>query len=698
VAGAAAAWPGPATAQSSAPPSEENADAFTLGEIVVTARARDGALIGGAAIDGEALRSFDRRTLDRALDLIPGANGATTGGSRNERLVFIRGFDRFQTTLSIDGVRVFLPADNRIDFGRFLTADLSQVQVSKGYVSVLDGPGGVGGAINLVTRKPSRAFELEGIVTASLDGDVTPNGHTVSGRIGARQERFYVQASGAASERNHWALSRDFTPTVLENGGYRDRSSAEDWRFNVKAGWAPNSNDEYALSYLAQSGARNAPLHITDTASTRFWDWPYWDLTSLYFLSQTSLVDRLTIKSRVYQNTFENALFAYDDARQATQTLPRAFRSYYDDVAYGANVQAVWDVTDANTLQLALHWREDEHRERQDGVVRVPPTGAPFVNRAFAEPWQTTREATYSIAAENTLAVTPSLDVIAGASYDWTDLKRAEDISMFATGGALNIRPVSYPLNDMDAVNGQAALSWRQSAALRWRLSVSSRTRFPTLFDRFSSRFGLAVPNPSVRPERATNVEIGIGFKPSAAFDLDAAIFTSELTDALIQVPVAFGGAIGTVNQTRNVGSGTYRGLETALTWKAQNTLTLGANYTYLDRDLTDPTNPAFRPQGVPTHKLFAFADWRVNDAVTLTPSLDLASDRWTVTSSSLIAPPRFFRTGSYAMLNLAAAWRISDQADIVVSGRNLNDENYQLVEGFPEEGRKFSVSVRLRN
>lgn len=54
----------------------------------------------------------------------------------------------------MDGVRIYLPADNRLDFGRFLTSDIAVVQVQKGYASVLDGPGGLGGAINLVTRVP----------------------------------------------------------------------------------------------------------------------------------------------------------------------------------------------------------------------------------------------------------------------------------------------------------------------------------------------------------------------------------------------------------------------------------------------------------------------------------------------------------------------------------------------------------------
>jgi outer membrane receptor protein involved in Fe transport len=41
--------------------------------------------------------------------------------------------------------------------------------VAKGYVSVIDGPGGIGGAINLVTRKPSEPFEGEILVRSRRD-------------------------------------------------------------------------------------------------------------------------------------------------------------------------------------------------------------------------------------------------------------------------------------------------------------------------------------------------------------------------------------------------------------------------------------------------------------------------------------------------------------------------------------------------
>ena len=57
--------------------------------------------------------------------------------------LYVRGFDRWRVPLYIDGVRVYLPYDNRLDLGRFLTVDISEVQIAKGYASVLDGPGGL---------------------------------------------------------------------------------------------------------------------------------------------------------------------------------------------------------------------------------------------------------------------------------------------------------------------------------------------------------------------------------------------------------------------------------------------------------------------------------------------------------------------------------------------------------------------------
>lgn len=651
-------------------------DAYELGELTVTARNRQGEMVGGETILSEDLRRFDRVSVDQALDLVAGASSGATGGSRNERLVFIRGFDRFQTTLSIDGIRVFLPADNRIDFARFLTADLSQVQVSKGYVSVLDGPGGMGGAINLVTRRPTAPFEGELRAGVGFDADLGADSRSLSGRLGGASDRFYAQISGAWNDRDHWSLPGDFKPTALEDGGERDRTATEDWRVNAKVGFTPNADDEYSLTYTRQEGSKNAPTHVGDMANRRYWSWPYWNLDSLAFLSRTGLGQDAWLKTRLYRNTFDNALFAYDDASQTSQTQRRAFRSYYEDEAVGGNLELGLRATADDTLRAAAFWRRDEHVEWQQSFAPAP----------FTEPAHVTAENTYSLAVENTHAFGQNLDLIVGVSVDWRDLKRAED---FNDG-----RFVHHPLTDDSAVNYQGMLVYRPNTMTEVYASVSSRTRFPTLFERFSSRFGSAIPNPDVSAERAVNYEIGGRFAPRVDLTLEGAVFYSDLDDALIQIPVNLGPPFGVVNQTRNAGSGRYYGLEATGRMQLTPEVELGGNYTWLKRTIDNPSDPTFRTTDTPEHKLFAWLDWRVNDRVTLTPSLEAWSGRWTY---AVVAPQGYYETGDTVLAHLSAQVVVTPRVDLIVGARNLFDELYVVTDGFPEEGRSFRADLRVR-
>ena len=132
---------------------------FRLGEIVNVGAPDIGVPgIGGSIVTRQQTWTFDRPSLDQAVNIVPGVSSTfDSNGRRNESDIFVRGFGRWQVPLMVDGVRIYLPADNRLDFGRFLTADIAAVQIQKGYASVLDGPGAMGGAINLVTVKPIKA-------------------------------------------------------------------------------------------------------------------------------------------------------------------------------------------------------------------------------------------------------------------------------------------------------------------------------------------------------------------------------------------------------------------------------------------------------------------------------------------------------------------------------------------------------------
>ncbi|QUT04919.1 TonB-dependent receptor [Sphingobium phenoxybenzoativorans] len=684
---------------------DQASGAFTLGQIIVTAPRPEDLTINGSALSAEAIYTFNRNTLDEAVNLMPGVSSSNSGGSRNERLIFVRGFDRFQVPLSLDGIRVYLPADNRLDFGRFLTPDIAEIQIAKSYASVLDGPGAMGGAINLVTRKPTKEIEGEARGTLNLDSDADYGGYNVFALLGTKQELWYAQASYTRNVVDHWDLPGGYDPVPgsAENGGARDFSDTRDWRVNAKIGFTPNATDEYAISYTRQEGSKNAPLHITDPISTplpagapnpRFWSWPYWNIENIYFLSTTALDDKATIKTRAYRNRFDNLLRSFDTAAQTTQTLGRAFNSYYADEAWGGSAQLDVDLSDAYRFSLTTHYRRDKHVEWQQSFR----TAAPLT---YTEPKQTTVEDTYSIAAENRFMLSPALTLTAGVSYDWRDTQKAEEFT--GVVGLSSATFFRYPVKNVDAFNAQGRVDWTPGADTTIHASVSSRARFPTIFERFSTQFGNAASNPGLSPERATNFELG-GSRQFGPARLEGALFYSLISDAIVSVrPDNFP---ANTSQRRNLGSADYYGVELALSAQLTPSVEFGANYTYTHRSFdigADPqvtaNAPIFRLTDVPSHKGFVYLSWAPIDQLKIVPNVDVASDRTTLDTYNIAAPSvtRYYRTGSYAIANIRVDFAVTEGIDIGVGACNLFNDYYVLSDGFPEQGRSFFASLRAR-
>ncbi|MES1971771.1 MAG: TonB-dependent receptor [Pseudomonadota bacterium] len=703
-------FPGVASAQSEAAPpagapAAQAADdsAFGLGQIVVTGVRPKGAAVGADTLGQEAIYSFNRTSLDEAASLIPGVTAGNSGGSRNERLLFVRGFNRFQVPLTIDGIRVFLPADNRLDYGRFLTPDIAEIQVAKGYVSVLNGPDGMGGAVNLVTRKPVKALEVEARGTLNLGHDAEYAGYNVFGLVGTRHDRWYAQASYARTFQDHWDLADGFRPTLVEDGGHRGLSRTEDWRVNARIGFTPNATDEYSLSYTRQEGAKLAPLHITDpVAGQRYWTWPAWNLDSIYFLSTTALGESAALKTRVYRNSFYNLLRSFSTAAENSQVTPKAFNSPYRDEAIGGSAELALALSAADRLTLAAQYRRDEHNESQQSF------SAATLPNGTTEPNQRDLEETYSLAAENRLTLAPGLVFTAGVGFDWRNLIEAEEYGA-PLGSNPNTTPstlYSYPIRNSAAWSAQGQVAWQADAATSLHASISSRARFPTIFERFSQRFGTSIPNPDLRPERATNYEIG-ATRTIGPVQAEGAVFYSHVEDAIVSYPTLAYSCTGSVTppasgacpqvslvQSRNLGDGDYYGAEISLSARLSPAISVGGNYTYTHRDLHDPSNAAFRPTDVPTHKAFLYADVAPVSRLHIVPSLEIASDRWTVTD---IAPIVYYRTGAYVNGGLRADLTVLDTVTLGVGVKNLFDDNYTLVDGFPEPGRSFFASIRAR-
>ncbi len=673
-------------------------------------------LMGGTYITPEQTWYFAKQTLDQALTLAPGVTSSDGGSSRNERVIFVRGFDREQVPLYIDGVRVFMPYDNRLDFSDFVTPDIAEIQIAKGYASVLDGPGAIGGAINLVTKRPTKELEIEAGSSMTFAGDGSYEGFTSFGSVGTRQKYWYMLATGAVHDRTGWMLSQDYQPTANQGAGWRDNSEKEDWRVSAKVGITPNATDEYALSVIHQEASKGAPLPVFSRPGNplRYWDWPERDLTNIYENSTTRIGNASYVNTKAFYMLYNDSLYGYSDPALTLMNTPAAFKSFYNDTAYGAQTEGGTDVTTWDTLKGAFFYRRDIHNEYQDMYASAKAgascgkigTDQYAMPAPCVEPTLTDIQDTYSAAIENTVHLNKKTDFVTGVSYDWRILQQAEGWALNNTGYPTAPNGVyQYPINNLETPNWQSALVYRYADDAKVYASVSERTRFPTIFELYSLRFGAALPNPELVPETATNWELGWAGKLWNA-NLSTAVFYSDVTNFIESVYVNSPNPIlnpgnAWVTQSQNVGNGHFIGWEGAADIPITSSLSTGGNVTLIRRDIVNPNDPNFKLSGVPDAKGILYVKWQPIEGLSITPNLQWATTRWTSYGVTPTAPAQpytvYYQLGAFALANISAEYELRPGTTLNLTAQNLFDENYSLSDGYPEPGRAVTVGMKMK-
>ncbi len=627
---------------------------FELGEVVITADAETGADAMASRIRADDIRKFERKDLSEALRLSPGVI-TNNNGPRNEAGAYVRGFDLRQTPIFIDGIPVYVPYDGYVDLQRFTTADVADIKVSKGFSSATYGANTLGGAINIVTRKPQKAFEGD-----LLGGWMQQGGYQSALNAGFRNEHWYLQLGGSFLSQHSYPMSKSFAPTPNENGGNRDNAYRQDWRVSAKIGYMPNKTDEYALGYILQRGEKGNPVYAGTLPPAqqprRYWQWPEWDKQTVYFIGHTQINKSSYIKERLYFDRFINSLFAYNNGNYNTQNPPAGFQSYYDDYTLGGSLELGTKLTGENTLKAALHGKFDRHKEHNAGA-----------------PYYTFEDVTSSFGLEDTHQFTSRFSVTAGASYDRRSVIEAVDTN---TGSPLGGKTFS-------ALNPQIGFFYKLPEHGTFHLTVARKSRFPTIKDRYSYRLGAAVPNPDLQPEHAIHYDFGYDGDLTKKLSIHASLFAAMVDNTIQTVANVTPG----VFQLQNVGKSQNLGTELGFTYKPCSAIELGTNYTYLDRK--NISQPNVKLIDTPKHALFAWTDIRPVEWLSLIPSAEYNSSRFSLSSGAGV--------GAYALLNLKIAIRLPGQTTLSFGAHNLCDRNYAITEGYYLAGRTLYANVQVK-
>ncbi|NUM30999.1 MAG: TonB-dependent receptor [Bacteroidetes bacterium] len=632
---------------------------FQLGEVTISASPKNEMT---DRITQENMETQNRFEVSRSVNMLPGVF-LTSSGTRNESMVSIRGFDLRAVPVYMDGVPVYVPYDGYVDLARFTTFDLSAIDVSRGFTSMLYGPNSLGGTINLISRKPYKKFEYDGSL-----GLINTNGYKGNINVGYNFGKFFVQGGISYLHRESYIMSGEYTPHAHENGGNRENSYRSDQKTNLKIGWTPNEKNEFVLGYIKQKGEKGNPVYAGDDklnslySKPRYWQWPFWNKETYYFLSNTKFNNNSYIKSRIYYDIFKNSVSSYDDSTYTTQKKPYSFQSWYNDYTYGGSIEYGTSIFKKNELKLSTHFKEDIHRENN-----------------INEPVRKIEDNTINFAIEDILKINHKLIVIPGIGYSARKNIKAEDYNS-TTKEIFNYAKAVTST----AFNGQLGAFYYIKENHKISATASRKTRFATIKDRYSYRMGTAIPNPDLNPEISDNFDLTYISKFFKNLSFQTSVFYSHITNAILSVSNVQPGK----SQMQNTGSAEFKGVEFSAKYDILKNLLTGANYTYIERH--NLTNPTILFTDVPSTKVFAYVQYKPIKQINIIVNSEYNSFRYS-TSYGTKAP-------AFTIFNTIISGKIWKHINIETGVNNLFDKNYMLTEGYPEEGRNFFVTLRFYN
>lgn len=618
-----------------------------LGEVTIQS------LKNTAVITNAKIVALNKQNLSEATALIPSVIQAQVG-SRNESFVSIRGFGSRSLPIFLDGVPVYVPFDGEMDLGRFQTANIYKISVSKGFSSMEYGANTLGGVINLVSNKPTKELQVKAQISIG-----SGKKYVYGFRVGSKKESFYWQGNYYQNQQETYPLSEQFTTNDRQSNLSRNNANTKDNKIGFKFGFTPNKTDEYTLNYNYQTAEKGNPTYTgnDENIRVRFWQWPQWDKQSIYFLSQTKLTTQTNVKVRLYYDTFKNQLASFDDATFSSQELPFAFTSYYDDYNIGGNVVLKTVLFKKHKINFSSHFKQDHHRSHNDGepIIEFSDNTATFgVDHSYK--W---REKT---------------DLITGVSFHNRKSLKAQEYIF--SNNTIN----ELPESNNNALNAQLAVKQKLKNQHFLLASVAYKSRFATMKDRYSYRLGRSIPNPDLISEKATHIALNYKGNLADFAQIEASAYSSFIQDAIQFVNLLDLG----VNQLQNTGKALFYGFETSLEIPFNKKGNWATNYSYIIQENTQ--HPEILFIDIPKHHIVSVLQYKWTSKLSTSLQADYNSKRYSTdygTTADEFGLVHF--NGNYSFKGISIHGHI----------QNIFDTNYAFSEGFPNAGRTYSLGIR---
>lgn len=613
-------------------------------------------------IDQEAIRERGDTSI---LEATEGGTGMTAGNPPGAPTIFsTRGFNGDNVTILFNGLRITNPgmSANPAD-----TWNLAQVEILKGPASVLYGWGAVGGAVNFISKKPSRLQQSEALLSyGSFNklrvglGSGGPISDAVSYRVDVSRQSSdtyvdeaklsYGQASGAlqydVNDRLTLALETDFlkddvqsyfgTPLrnhKIDERFYRKNYNVEDNKTLIESNWIRLRAD-YVLSsdwkisnlayrYKADRHWRNAEAYSYDEDS---------DLIKAEYMIEIKhdhelLGDQLLLQSTTPIGGFENNfLLGFEVSRNRFE---HSNNSGYDG----------------------------EYTVNPDHPENVSFSS---VREQLTLPKKRTIDSHNAIFMENRTKFAPALQLVLGARMDQSEIN-AKHLNPNTDKDGSSVQVLDATFNKkLEANTGRVGLVTEVHPGLNLFTQYTNAQSSPITLVTLSRR------NADFKLEKSDSVEAGL--KHAVSDDLDYTLSVYQITkkDLFMADPA-------NPSNYLQIGEQSSKGVEFAwsanltrsLNWKGNMAL-LKARFEKFNEGAE--SYKGNQPTNVPEQ---VGNTWLTHDAGGIRTLLGLryVGEQQQDLSNS-------YQFDSYMLLQAAITYKLSDY-EITLRGKNLTDQRY---------------------
>ena len=576
------------------------------------------------------IEAHQERSLPDALETVPGLFVEQSGGLGGQTSIFMRGTNSNQTKVLLDGIDISDPStpNDAADIGKLLTGDVARIEVLRGPQSGLYGSDAIGGVINIVTK--------------SGEGPLKLTGEAEGGSFDTFNQR--ASASGSLDDF-HYSFSVDHvhagatpvTPlSLLLPGEKRNDDFYDGVQVSTKLGW--DVTDNFDLGFVGHYGSSLGKVTNDAFNAVTFVDYPSPDQTRVTTLQYDN---RATAHLVLWDGKLDQTVgFGFTDAVTSDADpdngygLSKGQRTKFD---YQANIV----VLDGETVVAGAETARDSNQAGYSFGFPSGPTPGITTNAGYAE-----------------------LDSDLGNGIHDDAAIRYDDNSRFGNKVTYHIAPAWL----IDATD------------TKLKASFGTGFKSPALQELFGG-FGA---NPNLKPETSTGYDAGFEQSLFGTLSGGATWFHNDIKNLIVNGPApdfVYG----------NIGRARTQGVETFLAWKATDTLSLRADYTYTDAiDASTRLQLARRPR----NRLSVTGDWQALPNLNLDATVLVTGPQSDIGRESGITE----KLGGYTVLNLAASYKLTDTWSLFGRIENASDTDYQSPDGFlrPGLGAYGGVKVNL--